>query len=381
MSTKKKILILIDWFYPGFKAGGPIQSCVNMVKALKDDYDIFVMTTDTDHGELQPYEGIPINQWIINEELGAQLYYAQKKHLTFAQVSTQIKNIHPDFLYLNQLFSLKLVLYPLFLKLLNKISCKVILNPRGTLYDSALSHKKYKKIPFLFFFRLSGINKKILFHATNEREQKAIEYNFPNSQIFIADNLPNLLQDAFESIKKTPGILKCVFVARIVTIKNLFFLLKAIENVKTEISLNIIGPKEDVNYWNECVQIIKKLNGNTIVNYLGALSNHEIKRHVLESHLFVLPTLGENFGHAIFESFLAGRPALISDQTPWLNLESKKAGWDLPLDNISKFTEKLEFLSAANQEQYDVYAKGAWQLAHTFINDISLKKNYLILFS
>jgi hypothetical protein len=27
---------MVDWFAPGYKAGGPIQSCVNVAFALKD---------------------------------------------------------------------------------------------------------------------------------------------------------------------------------------------------------------------------------------------------------------------------------------------------------------------------------------------------------
>ena len=38
------------------------------------------------------------------------------------------------------------------------------------------------------------------------------------------------------------------------------------------------------------------------------------------SDLFLLPTGGENFGHAIFEALACGVPALISDQTPWRGL-------------------------------------------------------------
>ena len=35
---------------------------------------------------------------------------------------------------------------------------------------------------------------------------------------------------------------------------------------------------------------------------------------------FLLPTGGENFGHAIFEALSCGVPALISDRTPWRDL-------------------------------------------------------------
>ena len=45
--------------------------------------------------------------------------------------------------------------------------------------------------------------------------------------------------------------------------------------------------------------------------FFSSSSLSEIK----EQHLFVLPTFGENYGYAIFESLAIGRPVLISDQT------------------------------------------------------------------
>lgn len=44
-----------------------------------------------------------------------------------------------------------------------------------------------------------------------------------------------------------------------------------------------------------------------------------------------MPTFNENYGHAIVESFVAGLPVVISDRTPWRNLEKINAGWDIPL--------------------------------------------------
>ena len=35
--AKKKILIFIDWYLPGYKAGGPVQSVANLVENLKDN--------------------------------------------------------------------------------------------------------------------------------------------------------------------------------------------------------------------------------------------------------------------------------------------------------------------------------------------------------
>ena len=145
MSSKKKILILIEWFSPGYKAGGPIQSCVNMCVALQQSYEIFVLTTDTDHGEVVPYQGIAANRWVQDDASGARVFYAQKATLSVRQIKTIINEVQPDYVYLNLLFSPHFVLYPLWLQLTSKLSAQVIVCPRGCLYNSALSLKFYKK--------------------------------------------------------------------------------------------------------------------------------------------------------------------------------------------------------------------------------------------
>lgn len=381
MSNKKKILILIEWFSPGYKAGGPIQSCVNMCVALQQAYEIFVLTTDTDHGESLPYHNLSVNKWIHNEAAGANVYYAQKNTLSVRQIKTIINEVQPDFIYLNLLFSPHFVLYPLWLQLTGKLSAKVIVCPRGCLYDSALSLKFYKKKPLLLLYKWLGVHKNIRFHATNTREEKAILQYFPGSTVITANNLPNILQHPFVTCNKQQGKLDCIFIARLVPIKNLLFLLKALSMVKATITLTIAGPVEDEVYWETCKQQIAHLPLNIQCNYIGPQANDQLHQLLLQNHLFILPTTGENFGHAIIEALLAGRPVLISDQTPWLNLTEQHAGWHLPLDNISSFAAVIEAVASYNQDAFDIIALNAWQYANNFSQDPHLTKPYLQLFS
>jgi glycosyltransferase involved in cell wall biosynthesis len=58
--------------------------------------------------------------------------------------------------------------------------------------------------------------------------------------------------------------------------------------------------------------------------------------------LFLLPTRGENFGHAIFDALEVGLPVLLSDQTPWRDLERIGAGWSLPLANPDRFAATID---------------------------------------
>jgi len=382
MSDKKKILICIDWFAPGYKAGGPIRSCENIALLLKDDYLIYVLTTDTDHGETKPYETITTNEWIhYLHHSTIQVYYAQKVSLSLRQLKHVIKSVQADYIYLNSLFSPLFVLYPLWLKWLGTIKGKVIACPRGNLYESALSIKKIKKKPFLALFRWMGIHKMIRFQATNDREKDAVEYYFPNSEIIVTDDPINAQQPALTNCKKDTGSLKCIFIARIHSIKNLLFLLHLLEQVKVTIELTIIGPIEDKAYWELCEQQIKLLPVNIITNYIGSLPNHELIHLLQKNHLYILPTKGENFGHSIFEAFLAGRPVLISDQTPWLGLQDKKIGWDLPLAHPSAFVNVLEEAASWDQEVFDEWAASVWHFAKEHIDNSNAKAKYVALFS
>jgi glycosyltransferase involved in cell wall biosynthesis len=378
--SRKKILVLTDWFAPGYKAGGPIQSCVNFAWLLKEEFDIYVLTTDTDHGETVPYPRILPDVWLSDLYPGFKVKYLRKAGLRKKDLRREMLTLGADYVYLNHLFSPFFVVYPLWLKYTGRLKSEVVLCPRGALYDSALSVKRWKKTPFIRLFSWLGIPEKIIFHATNEREKTAIHRFFPRSTVRIADNLPRSDQPAFVSCPKEPGMMKCVFIARIVPIKNILFFLHALEMVKARVEFTIVGPVEDRAYWEECRQQIQCLGAHITVHIAGPRRNDELISILQAHHLFVLPTTGENFGHSIFEAFLSGRPVLISDQTPWLGLTLKRTGWDLPLHDAASFASVVEEVAAWDQATFNQWARAAWDYAHAFINNPGLRLQYTRLF-
>jgi glycosyltransferase involved in cell wall biosynthesis len=378
---KKKILVLVDWFAPGYKAGGPIQSCVNFAFAMKKEFSIHVLTTDTDHGETAPYAGITSGQWTNDLHPDIRVFYLRKAGLTRAGLREQIEAVQPDFVYLNHLFSPLFVIYPLWLAYTGRLRSQVVICPRGALYDSALAVRTWKKTPFLRLFRWMGVHRRVLFHATNEREKKAILKYFPGSRVVIADNLPRMNQPAFVSRAKEKGAVRIIFVARLVSIKNLLYFLKALETVRASVELSVVGPIEDKGYWEECRAQIARLPDHISVDYLGPRRNDELMPLLQEHHVFALPTTGENFGHSIFEALLAGRPVLISDQTPWLGLAPRKAGWDLPLADPGGFARVVEETAAWDQGLWEQWARSAWQYARHFIENPELQRQYIQLFA
>ena len=65
-----------------------------------------------------------------------------------------------------------------------------------------------------------------------------------------------------------------------------------------------------------------------------------------------MPTLNENYGHSIVESLLTGCPVIISDQTPWTDLQENNAGYSLPLNDRQKFIDAIAQAAEMNQAAF-----------------------------
>jgi glycosyltransferase involved in cell wall biosynthesis len=379
LTEKKKVLMMADWFSPGFKAGGPIQSCVNFSQHLKDDLDIYVLTTDRDLNDTLPYNGIIQDQWTdFNSRV--KVFYASPSWLSFTNIKKLISQLRPDVLYLNSMYSRFFSIYPLLLKRMGHIQTKIILSPRGMLRQSAIEFSRMKKLFFLRLFRLANMHKQVLFHCTDETEINDVSKFFGKAPSVLLSNFPSYQQPLVLPSGKKRNELKILFVGRIHPIKNLDYLLKALRPLDSQVELTIVASVEEQEYWKRCEELIKQLPSNIKIIFKGELPNEEVKQ-MLQSHdIFALPTKGENFGHAIFESLSAGRPVVISDQTPWKRLSQWKAGWDISLDDHSKFTEVLRQFSCMNQEELNEWCVGAWKFAHDYIHQSDLKKRYLEVF-
>lgn len=379
--AKPSVLVFTDWFEPGFKAGGPIRSTLNVVRQMKDDYKVYVITTDRDLNSSSPYTGIVVDQWSAFEG-NVNVFYASPSALKWTNILGHIKNVQPDFIYLNSMYSRYFTVYPLMMKRLGLIQSKIVLAPRGMLRATAIQFKSGKKKLFFFLVKLLRMHKLIQFQATDQTEYGDILRQFGTSvNISLVPNVGAVVSEYGGRVAKSPGELRVIFVGRLHRIKNLDYLLGILPSVSGRIELTIVGSEEDKAYASECKQIAAALPANISVYFTGEKPHRELFALIHNHHVFALPTQGENFGHAIFEAMSAGKPVLISDRTPWRNLVAANAGWDIALHDKGKFINALQQAIDFNQEQYDDWSRGAWQLAHDFSNGSGIKDSYLKLFS
>ncbi|PVD52035.1 hypothetical protein DC498_11640 [Terrimonas sp.] len=375
----KKVLIFADWYEPGYKAGGPIRSCVNFAYYMQDDFDIYIYTRDRDFGDNKAYNDVKANKWLnISNKY---IFYASPEHLSWEQILSRIKEVKPDCIYLNNMYSRYFTIYPILMKKRRLLNSKLILAPRGMLKASALQFKSRKKNIYLKLFKTFRLNRLIRFHATDNTEQNDIMRQFgEKTDCMVLQNFPSPQSD-FQVIEKKTGSVKIIFIGRIHPIKNLDFLLECLCKMNAEILLTIVGSIEDELYWRECEKLITSLPEDIKVDFKKDMPHNQVAALIQSHHLFALPTSGENFGHAVFEALACGRPVLISDQTPWRNLKEYKAGWDLPLKNRSLFNEILNKVVEMNNSEYQLWSNGAWNFAMNYQNIDLLKAKYIDLFS
>ncbi len=352
---------------------------MNLIRLLHHDVTISVLTGDRDLGAEECYSNVRCGTWNNWNGQATCWYATRRQHVTGAFLKA-FRRVQPETIYLNGMFSFFGAIVPLLsLRVLGGHS-RIVIAPRGMLKESALSIKRWKKTPWLTFLRLCGIASRVIFHATSEQEAEEVRGWFGSSAtIRVVPNIPCLPVEKLDVNQKECGKLRLSFAGRVHPVKNLLYLLRLLKTVTCECSLNVIGPIEDAAYDQDCQREIAGLPGNVTVKFSGAVSNEDALRLVADSDFMVLPTVGENFGHAIFEALSLGIPVLISDQTYWRDLEKDRAGWDLNLAQPDQFRAVMERMGEMSREEYEMWQTGAHRRAIRFFAEHDLKSAYMEL--
>jgi len=340
---KPKVIIFINWFLPGYKAGGPIKSVVNIVRTLQDEVDFKIVTSNTDFGEPSPYHHIEPNVWLKQENY--QVIYLDEKHQKFSYIKHLLQEEAYDLIYLNSLFSLNYTLLPILARKFSTTYSKIVVAPRGMLGHGALQLKKQKKQIFIKLAKALCLFKSVTWHASTVLEAAEIKAMFGGkANIHVATNIASLAAPAQTANSKNSQNTAFFFLSRISPKKNLLGALEMLTKLtlNNSITFDIIGPVEDEKYWQQCKVMIAGLPSNIVVTYRGAIPNPQLPTLLQHYHFLLLPTFSENYGHVVVESWANNCPVILSDQTPWQNLEKAQVGWNIPLNNKSRFKEVLE---------------------------------------
>ena len=382
MNSTVKLLVVYDNFFPAYKAGGPIQSLINLVLSMQKKIEIAVFTSGYDLITSQPLDEIKRDVWsqiyLPGSDAVVKVWYAGSRTTNRRAFTRCLEEVEPSVVYLNGMFSFRYVIMPLFSMKRKKI--KLVVCPRGMLQTGALAGKSLKKKLYLSLLKISGLVKDVVWHATNEEEERDIKRIFrEGSTVIIAKNIPRKPLDEISRSEKVTGKLRLVYLSLINEKKNLLQAIGIVSKSGDGITLDIYGPVSDPAYWKKCMQLIEKTQGK--INYRGDLLPSMVQQLFCGYDASILLSKGENFGHALYESLSSGRPVITSYFTPWNDLQQKKAGWNLDIASNGSCIEGLNSICSIPADSFDEYCKAAWKLAKEYYAAAAELSNYDKLFS
>ena len=374
--SEKRLVILTfaDYYLPGYKAGGPIRTLTNMVARLSDRYRFLLVTRDRDLSDEYGYPGIVSDRW--TDQGVARVLYCSPDGLQPVRLARLLRHVNFDVLYLNSVFSPRFTILPLLLMRCGILPPKpVVLAPRGEFSPGALRLKAWKKRLWMAAARVVRLYDRVLWHASTEDEAEVIRRHAPvedaMGRILIAPDLydePSVSLRAASPTKRV-GHADLVFLSRVSRMKNLDGALRMLKGVRGSVTFHIYGPLEDARYWAECEKAIAELPPRVQVRYHGPVPPSEVCTVLAGHQFFFLPTWGENFGHVILEALSAGLPLILSDQTPWRNLQAQSIGWDLPVASQDAFRAVIERCVAMDDHEYRSLSRAARRYAEDYMAD------------
>lgn len=369
--TRPIILTTLGCFWPGNDSSGPNQSFNALTKALHDDFDFKVIALDREHGAQKTLLDCTqkIGKWHLKDHYS--ICYLKLNSLGMAKgLKDVLKETPHDILSLNGFFAQDFTIPSLLLRKFKLIPQRpTLLAPRGEFSPGALDIKSKKKNAYLALNRILALTQSVYLHATSKKEAEFFKQaSLPCKKILTAPNLSHFFDIERGHQGSLSGELKIAFLARITPVKNLIYAFDTLKKAQAKIQFDIYGPISDKEYWLECQKFISTMPDHITINYKGVLEYKDIPQRLGQYDLFFLPTKGENFGHAIHEALMCGMPVLISDQTPWRNLENFGVGWDIPLEQQESFIaciDKFASLSPQHKNEYSItarsYAEKRWK--------------------
>ena len=351
--TNPRICLTIDWYLPGTNSGGPVRSVANLVAAMPG-IDFYIITRNTDYCSVEPYVGIQSNVW-VQADTNVRVCYIEYGQISKQKIQELILESGAQTLYISGIYSKAFSQWPVSIG--KALKLKTVVAARGMLSPHALAVKPIKKYLFMSFMRWLNAYSHVHFHATSAQEAADIKKVLgTNTNVKVVSNLGRLEFIEPQPIDKTPQSLKLVSIGRIAPEKGTLVGLKALQSVKGNITFDLYGTAYNSSYWEECKQIIGRLPSNITVRHHGPCPTEAVAAKLSAAHALLLPSEGENYGHAIVESFAQGRPVIISKHTPWKSLSEQKVGFDVESHELVK---AIQILLDMNGEEFQFWSTNA----------------------
>jgi glycosyltransferase involved in cell wall biosynthesis len=338
-----RVAVFAPTFPPAVRGGGPVRSIDALVQTAPAGVEAYVLTPDTDWGGSVP---LPVtqNSW---EPLGDNhvRYVSARNPIYLLRGFWSLRAKKPSTLYFNSFFNPKFSILPLALAQVRLFGHAVrVLAPRGEFGEGALTRKQWKKRLYIGAFRLFGLQRGLIWHATADHEAADIRKMWGQDSIVVSRGNDTLLPAVAAVPVFHAGAVRAVFVGRIVEHKGLSIALAALRDAEVPLSLQIYGAEEDPGYAAECRRIAASLPSHVEVTFRGVIGHDLVRGALSESDVLLMPTAGENFAHVIAEALSVSCAVMTTPWTPWTARLHRGAGIVVEERTPLAWSEALEAL-------------------------------------
>lgn len=192
------------------------------------------------------------------------------------------------------------------------IACKItktVYLPNVTGLGTAIENRGLIQKLTLCLYKVGFKNAKCVFFQNESNMQFFIDKGIVKSNTkIIPGSGVNLEQYKFEEYPEDEGIIRFLFIGRIMKAKGIDELLEAAKQIKqrnSNVEFHIVGFCEE-NYLKQ----LKELNDDGLIHYYGQQDN--IHKFIKLSHATILPSYHEGTSNVLLESASTGRPILAS---------------------------------------------------------------------
>lgn len=216
-----------------------------------------------------------------------------------------IKNIKPDIVLT---YTIKPNVY-------GGLACRITKTPylpNVTGLGTAIENEGIMQKITLGLYKVGIKNAKCVFFQNEPNKKFFIDKRIVGSNTkVIPGSGVNLQQHRFEEYPEDEGIIRFLYIGRIMKAKGIDELLEAAKQIKQRYSIvefDLVGFCEE-----EYLEQLKKLNDSGIIHYYG--QQNDIHKFIKMSHATILPSYHEGTSNVLLESASTGRPILASKVT------------------------------------------------------------------
>lgn len=300
------------------------------------------------------------------------IHYIERSISHFFTIKRQfykiLDDIKPDIIHVNGCWNPQCSWIIFWAK---KAGYPVVLSPHGMLEPWDIKKNYWtKKLPALILYQKRSVQISDAIVATAETEKNNLLALGYNNNVHIIPN--GIITDNIKCKKSWNEKKQILFLALYRKNKGIDILLQAISKIKNQLqgwTINIAGIEADYTI-KDLQKMALQLNISNLVNITGPLFGEDKWNAYRNADVFILPTLNENFGIVIAESYLCGTPVITTKGAPWKLIEDYQCGWwiDRTLDNLIKAI--LDFIATGPDDRMKMGLTGAQLVKDNFSSHV-----------